>query len=590
MMRREESMIYKDVYTRKDMELAAVSMLEPLIPLLSPGKARLHLGETGAVYSAGTAEMEAFARPLWAIVPMLAGKCESVYPIWEHWKQGIINGTDPDHPEYWGDVTQCEQRLVEMAVFGLGMIIAPDSFFFSLPEYAQDNLCTWLDRINRNKMPDNNWTFFRVLVNTGFKICGRKYDEDRMKTDLEMIEKHYEGDGWYIDFGQQIDYYTPWAFHYYGLVYAKISGGAYSSEYKDRAKLFAPDFAEWFSESGEGLPYGRSLTYRFAQSAFFAAMAFAEIETERVNYGVMKHILLGNLRRWLSLPIFTRDGVLTIGYHYPNLIMAEGYNAPGSPYWAMKAFLVLALSEEHPFWKVEERKYSASPLTVQPHMKHIISRDSANTHVISFPAGNVCHEHAHPEAKYEKFAYSTLFGFSVPKSRIYLHNAANDSMLAFSEDGIFWHTRFDTKAFEICSDHVKSTWQPFAGVRVETEIYPKGEWHLRIHRISSDRKLMAAEGGFAVNIDDEDWNHIVQTETEASLCTKSKTSLIRALKGYNKAEMSYTEPNTNIMNPRTRIPMLFADIPAGETVLACAVYGAASGFCEMPEELRKFEE
>ena len=75
--------------THADVERAAVQLIEPLIPLLSPGKARLHLGETGAVYPADIAEMEAFARPLWAIVPMLAGGCEAVEPIWAHWKQGL---------------------------------------------------------------------------------------------------------------------------------------------------------------------------------------------------------------------------------------------------------------------------------------------------------------------------------------------------------------------------------------------------------------------------------------------------------------------------------------------------------------------
>ncbi|WP_375120557.1 DUF2264 domain-containing protein [Paenibacillus sp. CR_12] len=29
--------------------------------------------------------------------------------------------------------------------------------------------------------------------------------------------------------------------------------------------------------------------------------------------------------------------------------MAENYNAPGSPYWALKTFLVLQLAEDSPF-------------------------------------------------------------------------------------------------------------------------------------------------------------------------------------------------------------------------------------------------
>ena len=132
--------------TRDDVERAAAALIEPLLPLLSPGKARLHLGDTAAVYDDDIAQMEAFARPLWAIVPMLAGGCSRVKPLWEAWKVGIENGTDPEHPEYWGRITSYDQRQVEMAVFGYGMAIAPQEFFFSLSPKAQKNLYAWLNR------------------------------------------------------------------------------------------------------------------------------------------------------------------------------------------------------------------------------------------------------------------------------------------------------------------------------------------------------------------------------------------------------------------------------------------------------------
>ena len=90
--------------TRADVELAAVQLLSPLLPLLSPGRAGLHLGETGASYPAAVADMEGYARALWAIVPMLAGECDLVAPFWAKWREGLINGVDPAHPEYWGEV------------------------------------------------------------------------------------------------------------------------------------------------------------------------------------------------------------------------------------------------------------------------------------------------------------------------------------------------------------------------------------------------------------------------------------------------------------------------------------------------------
>ena len=573
--------------SRADMERAAVQLIEPLIPLLSEGKARLHLGETGAVYPASIAEMEAFARPLWAIVPMLAGNCESVEPIWAHWREGIINGVNPEHPEYWGEVEDYDQRLVEMAVFGMGMALAPEKFFLSLPEEAQKNLWAWLDQINHHDMPKNNWTFFRVLVNMGFMVCGQPYDAERLEKDFAMIEEHYEGDGWYFDYFNQREYYTMWAFHFYGLVYARVMGERdpqRSAEYIARGRLMAKDFACWFDETGEALPYGRSLTYRFAQGAFYAALALAEAETPDFTYGMMKHLLLSNMRKWFAKPIFTRDGVLTIGYGYPSLLMAEGSNAVGSPYWAMKSFAALALPEDHPFWTSEEERYDAPPVSRQPHARMLVTRSADGSHVMAYAAGNRAHEHSHDEAKYEKFVYSTVFGFSVTKAQKLLKDGAYDNMLALSEDGDTYHPRYGCEEFDIGEDHVSSVWHPFAGVTVRTTIYPHGEWHVRVHTIETDRTLYAAEGGYALARDGAGKPELIEEPGRAAAVALWGVSGVLSLAGYDKGIVVLPEPNTNLMASRTLLPTLTARLEPGTHVLVSAVYGTRTGGREALEQ------
>ena len=79
------------------------------------------------------------------------------------------------------------------------------------------------------------------------------------------------------------------------------------------------------------IPYGRSMTYRFAQSCFWSALALADAKPEGMAWGEIKHLLLSNIRSWMQLPIFDRGGVLTVGYVYPNLCISEGYIAPVSP-------------------------------------------------------------------------------------------------------------------------------------------------------------------------------------------------------------------------------------------------------------------
>lgn len=572
---------FNPLITREDVERAAVQLLEPLLPLMSRGCARLHLGDTGAVYPDDIAQMEAFARPLWAIVPMLAGNCQSVLPLWHKWREGIINGTDPKHPEYWGVTVDYDQRLVEMAVFGMGMALAPERFFFDLPKTAQKNLYSWLNQINARDMPKNNWTFFRVLVNMGFLVCGLPYDKERLEKDFEMIEAHYEGDGWYFDYFNQREYYTMWAFHFYSLVYARVmrdKDPERAERFIARARLMAPDFAFWFDQTGEALPYGRSLTYRFAQGAFFAAQAFAGAEAPGVGYGTMKRLLLQNLRVWLQKPIFTRDGVLTIGYGYPNLHMAEGYNAPGSPYWAMKVFLCLALPETHPFWQAAETPFSAPRVSLQQHARLLFSRSDDGKHVIAFEAGNHAHEHSHDEAKYEKFAYSTAFGFSVPKASKLLRDGAFDSTLAVSDDGgDSWRTRYGCDTFELTKERVSFTWHPYPDVKVDTQLIPAGEWHVRVHHIVTARDLHIAEGGFAIA---RDGNGKITEKTSACSASASApwgVSAVNAVQGYDRGEIIYPEPNTNLMTPRTLLPTLLACLTRGEHTLICAVLGSRDG-------------
>ncbi|ASA24875.1 DUF2264 domain-containing protein [Paenibacillus donghaensis] len=567
--------------TKEDLQEAFLQLTSPLKGLYSEGGALLQIRGAGAGHADSTADLEGFSRILWGLVPHLAGGGEAE-ELWDICLKGIVNGTDPAHQEYWGEVGDYDQRLVEMAAIGLALCLMPERIWQPLDGQQRLNLYNWLNQINVHPCHDCNWLFFQVMVNLGFRQIGEPYDAKQVERNLLRIDEFYLGNGWYSDGpGGHSDYYVPFAIHYYGLIYAKLmeeEDPERCALYKERSLLFAEGFLDWFDSDGSALPYGRSLAYRFAQSAFWSAFAYAGLETETLTPGVVKGLVLRNLRWWFKQPIFDYAGILTVGYAYPNLVMAENYNAPGSPYWALKTFLVLALAEDSAFWsEPEEDMPDRSDLSVQSEPHLVLCRDKETGHVAAFNSGHpASNAHTHTSAKYEKFVYSTRFGFSVPRAEWGLGQAAADSMLALSEQDQLFRVRRRNEETWISGNVLYARWRPWFDVEVQTWIVAGLPWHARIHRIDTKRALTAAEGGFALGLRPD---QRVEKLGGMGLSVENALgrSCIHGLKGYAKAELVYPNANTNVLHPRTVLPSLLADLEPGSHLLVSVICGQAAG-------------
>ncbi|XID90727.1 DUF2264 domain-containing protein [Paenibacillaceae bacterium WGS1546] len=577
--------------TREEMRKALRRLLAPLAPYYSVGGARLRLGGSGAGHSASVAELEGFSRVLWGLAPLLAGGGDD--PLWDIVLRGIVSGTDPDHAEYWGLPGDYDQRLVEMAAFGFALAAVPERIWTPLSAPRRERLREWLDAINRRPVHDCNWLFFPVLVNLGFRKLGLPHDAEGMERNLRRIDEFALDGGWYADgIGGHSDYYTPFAFHYFRLLYAGLAEReepARARRHKAEALAFARDFVRWFSADGSAIPYGRSLSYRFAQSAFWSALAYAGAYDDDVAPGVAKGIVMRNLRWWLRQPIFRPDGALGIGYAYVNPVMAENYNSPGSPYWALQAFLPLALPENDPFWAAEERPLPPLPaFGEQRHPSLVVVRQAgdgaggndgtaasggaAADHIAAFNAGHgSAIEHTHAAAKYEKFVYSARFGFSVPRAEWGLAQGAYDSALALSERDNLYRVRRRCEERAIGGNILYSRWKPWRDVEVRTWLLAGLPWHIRVHRIENGRPLSAAEGGFSLPAEDDP--EIERRRDWAFASGSAGTSGIVGIRGFGEAELVRPQANTNLLHPRTVLPTLKAELPEGEHWLISAVCG-----------------
>ena len=567
--------------TKDDYRKLMMDILEPLIPYYSEGCARLRLGVTATNYDEASIELEAFSRPLWALVPFWAGggrdtRFEEIY------LKGLINGTDPASPEYWGGFHAFDQRFVEMAAIAYGLILAPQFLWDPMTEAQRQNLANWLNGINEYELPDCNWVLFAVLVNIALKKRGARYDAAKLEKYLKGADTFYLGDGWYRDGdSNQKDYYVSFAIHFYSLFYASVMEADDPERcriYKERANEFAKTFIYWFDEEGRALPFGRSLTYRYAQVSFFSACLMAGVTPDFTaedddSIAVMKGLISRHLLDWMKRPIFDRDHVLTIGYGYPNLVMAERYNGPGSAYWSMKTFAVLMLPDEHPFWSAE-----CAPMPKLEVQKPLCYADMLIRrypgHVTAYVPGNYSPSgHGQTPAKYGKFAYDTVFAFNVSKSSHELHEAAPDSMLAFVING-YTYIRRVCCDFTVTDEYVESVWTPYDGIKVTSKVIPTESGHRRIHEIESSVECVAYDCGFAVEIDvpgesiasDGNMAHVGNNYASCTVRTGNfGTDCANAEPICGTGEIIVADPNTNLWYPMTRIPAVKYEIRKGSS-------------------------
>src|SRR5690606_28053847 len=286
-------------------------------------------------------------------------------------------------------------------------------------------------------------------------------------------------------------------------------------------------------------------TYRYAMGGIWGALAYAGLEA--LPWGEIKGHYLRHLRWWSRLPIADRDGILSVGYGYPNLFMSESYNSAGSPYWAFKAFLPLALPADHPFWTAEEAPatFDAEPIPFR-HPGMVMMHTPGN--VTALATGQQNWEMRGGAEKYAKFVYSSRYAFSVEVHERSYNQGAFDGMLALSDDNRHYRVREENEVAQIAGDVLYAKWHPWQDVTVETWLMPASPWHIRIHRITTPRELHATEGGFAVARADLNADELVEETGRALARTPTDVSAIVDIGGGGRTGRTHKAlPNTNLI-------------------------------------------
>ena len=556
-------------------------------------------------------EMEALLRPLWGIAPLLKQEELSVtvngmtVPVGKLYREIMLLGTDPESDLLFSRFADrdkngfANQSITEIAAYCVALCLAPEILWDPYTDEEKETVGNWIREWSVYALEnswENNHFWFPIISVTALERLGVDCGDvtETLERALSFLDGMYIGGGWYQDgcFGR-FDYYLAWSHHIYPLLWSMIARDTRfydekrAAEYARRCEAFVPYYLRYFDSDGSCPPMGRSLSYRFAESAVFAAAALAGCE---IPFGAARRALIKNVS-YFDNEHNINGGIMKPGYLYPSPALAESYTSEGGSLWCAKTFLALCMDEDHPFWTaseeelpVEKGDYTVYPAAEQINMP--LSADSRSGVTIynntsHYHQGVFGHSFNDMASFYSKFAYNSRSGFGISTP----DRTSLDNMIALvtPDRSMVSHRRaivdLGRDGNVLFSRHT-----PFAndpGSTVETRvIILGGSLHVRAHKITLSSTYAVREGGFSVPVRDDDFRQEGNRVTYGHLTSVIKT--VASCVFTNRVE--FHTPERHLLAPQSVYPVYeTGDLAPGVYYTASVFYFGDKDFTELPD-------
>jgi hypothetical protein len=590
-------------WTYQDWQNVGQKILTNIFPHFSPGRALVEITSCRpSIYGSLSDMVEGFARTFLLVGFWLNRRQDGIIISEDgseiNWveicREGLLNGTNPKHPEYWGKITGKHQYMVEAGSLVIGLYFSRHLIWDSFRDHEKEQIGRWFQHILKFPFEDKNWVLFGLIINAFLKQAGLNYHQDQIEFYLSRYDSYYEAEGWYRDgVANQYDYYNPWALHFYPHIWSQMETDPekqyLKNIFEERSRRFLEKFSYFFSSNAVYPAFGRSLIYRCAATA--GAIIGVWKDFSPISAGLTRRLASQSLKYFAVNNFFDLDGSIPLGWLGKFEPMAEMYSGPASPMWLNKIFSSLLMPEDHAFWlekeeplPVEENNYcithKAPGFLVQGH------KDSGHVQLINQGSDSYVNsptdwKNPASDYHYHKFSYSSHLFHDVGPSNDGL-NCGN--MISLFEDKRGFSERMRIYPTHI-SDRVAISYHyPFGEIydekrdsRIETAIVMKDDHQIRIHRVISPNKPFIFEGGYSLAYN-ESLPQITKGENWIAVRTEKATSCIRGLFGYDENGTSPSE-GKNPLGKYSILPFVKTSKPVfAQQIVACEIIARPADF------------
>ena len=337
-------------------------------------------------------------------------------PINGPYLKGIIRGTDPLDPAYWGPTGPFGAFGNQIAQ---AIMYCPQFYWDPLTSEQKKRLADWFAALVRGVGYECNCWYFNTAAVPVLERYGYPYDHDYITEQMSRLLSWYSGSGFFIDGGNRAyDYYNFWGFQMFNLYHYRYTDPwrvKFGKQIRESTAAFMENFPYFFGSDGSPVPFGRSLTYRVAAVSPLGYAEAAGLGT--LPPGVERRIASGCLKFFWERGMLSENGLVQPGWLGANAVVAEDYTHRGAPYWIAVGFSPLLLPESHPFWTVKELPMPADvadEVKVVPGAQMVFKTNSRRGETRLYPVGSPRHNRVSWQTgvKYYQHAYSSVLGWA----------------------------------------------------------------------------------------------------------------------------------------------------------------------------------
>lgn len=320
-----------------------------------PGYARVQFGGAHSFNGYSVDGLEGFARTGSLLAAWIYSGRQGSGEWVEMLRTGIVQGVDPRSSQYWGDIRDYDQRIVEAADIARILWLTRTRIWDGLGVEQQQMIRTWLLSATTKHTPLNNWILFPVVVSLVLaSLEGRDAAAllPGAHAAFEEYRRFHLDQGWFYDQPHGVDFYNTWGIAY-ELFWIHVVDPTFEPDFIVAALVKSAELTQYLI-SPQGIPImGRSICYRTAVPVPLIAATFLGSGRFPAGRAVRG---LDVVWRYFVAHGSLRDGTLTQGYFAADPRFLDRYSGTGSCGWGLRS-LVLAFM--HPagdeFWTAAEQ-------------------------------------------------------------------------------------------------------------------------------------------------------------------------------------------------------------------------------------------